>query len=467
MIDPRIARMIEETRQQASLTPASTRDLREAIESSPFLSDLMVKAIEADSLRKITFDPPSNEGGHYDAKLRSISVNANIVDRPRRNERIDQLTSILGHETGHAMMARSTELSAYRLSYELDQAIKQAAEYGDPTVDVTATAAIFIAASRRNEGFAELTGMNALASRVAHTTPDAELGDVLLRLDPTTPCVTDGRAAQGIQFDANFMQRTGGTASSPAVQAVAACQFDKSGSTLGQSGSSDYNAYYLTYVVSTGAELLQNRSQVSSQSVPQLGLNMDALGSSAAEIERAGVPLGGPGRVFGLIDTSASKNVPVEIRQIGAPHAQSPAISSEVPAAYPMLVDNAAHPDHQDYRKIHDWVKATGNWNEVESRNVSAALFREQLENPTIRQLDQVTGGVGKDGAHNVFAVYAPFGDAGPQFHSHVDGKVASQQPAAQNLQHAEEVRQSNHLKLTQDQTQQQEQTTAATRHMN
>lgn len=51
MIDPRIERMIEETRQQASLTPASTRDLREAIESSPFLSDLMVNAIEADSLR--------------------------------------------------------------------------------------------------------------------------------------------------------------------------------------------------------------------------------------------------------------------------------------------------------------------------------------------------------------------------------------------------------------------------------
>ncbi|MDR6094792.1 hypothetical protein [Stenotrophomonas sp. SORGH_AS_0321] len=46
MIDPRIERMIEETRQQASLTPASTRDLREAIESSPFLSDLMVKAIK-------------------------------------------------------------------------------------------------------------------------------------------------------------------------------------------------------------------------------------------------------------------------------------------------------------------------------------------------------------------------------------------------------------------------------------
>lgn len=467
MLDPRIERMIEETRQQASMTPASAKDLREAIESSPFLSDLMVKAIESDSLRKITFDPPSHEGGHYDARLRSISVNSDILDRPRRTERIDQLTSIIGHETGHALMARSTELSANRLSYELDQAIKQAAQYGDPTVEITAAAATFIAASRRNEGFAELTGMNALASRVAHTTPDADLGNVLLRLDPTTPCVTDGKAAQGIQFDPNFMQRTGGTASSPAVQAVAACQFDQSGSTLGQSGSSDYNAYYLTYVVSTGADLLQSRSRVSSQPVPQLGLNMEALGSSAAEIERAGVSLGGPGRVFGLIDTSAGKSVPVEIRQIGAPHAQSPAISSEVPAAHPILVDNAAHPDHEDYRKIHDWVKATGNWNEVESRNVSAALFREQLENPTIRQLDQVRGGVGKDGAHNVFAVYAPFGNAGPQFHSHVDGKIASQQPAAENLQQAEETRQSNQLKLTQDQTQQHEQTTSAMRHVN
>jgi len=134
MLDPRIERMIAETRQQAAMTPASTRDLREAIESSPFLSDLMVKAIEAGSLRKITFDLPNHEGGHYDAQLRSISVNSDSLDRPRRTERIDQLTSILGHETGHAMMARSTELSANRLSYELDHAIKEAAEYGDPTV---------------------------------------------------------------------------------------------------------------------------------------------------------------------------------------------------------------------------------------------------------------------------------------------------------------------------------------------
>jgi len=467
MTDPRIERMIEETRQQASLSHSAVRDLREAIESSPYLSDVMVKAIDAGHLRRIAFDPPSNEGGHYDAESRTISINASILDRPNQVERVDQLTAILGHETGHALMARSTYLSANRLSYELEHSIKQAAQYGEQTADATGPAAIFVAASRRNEGFAELVGMNAVASRVTATHPGVGLAKVLQRLDPTTQCVANGELAAGIQLGHDFMQRTGGTTLSPAVEAVSVCQFDRSAGSLGELGASNYNAYYLSYVVSTGAGMLRERSQPSSGTLPYLGLNFDSLGSSAAEIERVGVPLGGQGKIFNLMDTSSGSNLPVEIRQIGERGQHVPALPLEISPTQRVLVDDAAHPDHHNYRQIHDWVKATGNWNDVECQNVAAALYKAQLENPTIREVHQVTGAMGKQGEHNVFAVYAPFGESGPFFHSHVDGRYASQQPAEQNLQQAEDIRQSHERQLTQDRVQQHEQAQPAARQIN
>lgn len=140
-----------------------------------------------------------------------------------------------------------------------------------------------------------------------------------------------------------------------------------------------------------------------------------------------------------------------------------PAPTRENAAAGPLLADNPAHPDHGTYQQIHSWVRGTGNWNDEESRNVSAALYRQQVDDPLLKRVDQVTGGLGKDGAQNVFAVYAPHGlDKAPLFHAHVDGREACQQPAQQNLQQAEELQQSQArqqaLEQTQQQGQQQEQ---------
>ncbi|MGY4892239.1 UNVERIFIED_CONTAM: hypothetical protein EX528_18340 [Xanthomonas axonopodis] len=135
--------------------------------------------------------------------------------------------------------------------------------------------------------------------------------------------------------------------------------------------------------------------------------------------------------------------------------------AQEKAAPDPVLADNPAHPDHSTYQQIHSWVRGTGNWNDEESRNVTASLYKQQTEDPLLQRVDKVTGGLGKDGAENVFAVYAPFGEKGPFFHAHVDGREASQQPAEQNLQQAEVIRQDQvrqqALEQTQQQTQQQE----------
>ena len=130
--------------------------------------------------------------------------------------------------------------------------------------------------------------------------------------------------------------------------------------------------------------------------------------------------------------------------------------AQEKAAPSQMLADNPAHPDHSTYQQIHSWVRGTGNWNEEESRNVSASLYKQQAEDSLLQRVDRVTGGLGDNGAQNVFAVYAPFGDKGPFFHAHVDGREASQQPAQQNLQQAEVIKQDQTRQQQMEQTQQQ-----------
>jgi len=166
------------------------------------------------------------------------------------------------------------------------------------------------------------------------------------------------------------------------------------------------------------------------------------------------------------LDQPAIAHVPtlgaVSVTGPGRSKEQEAEPAQEKALSGPMLADNPAHPDHSTYQQIHSWVRGTDNWNDEESRNVSAALYKQQIDDPLLKRVDKVTGGLGKDGAENVFAVYAPFGEKGPFFHAHVDGREASQQPAEQNLQQAEVIKQDQvrqqALEQTQHQKAQQEQ---------
>lgn len=115
----------------------------------------------------------------------------------------------------------------------------------------------------------------------------------------------------------------------------------------------------------------------------------------------------------------------------------------EAPVQAPTLLpSHPDHPDHPAYDKIHKWVEKTGNWNEEQSHNVAASLYRKQAENPAFQRVDRVTGALGPNGEHNVIATYAPHGDKPPFFNAVVDGREAMHQPAQQNLEQAEVVKQ-------------------------
>ncbi len=197
-------------------------------------------------------------------------------------------------------------------------------------------------------------------------------------------------------------------------------------------------------------------SSIAHYQVGQDGVAHQVALTTVEELRQAKAELGQP----------AMSHVPtmgaVSVTGLGRSKEREAEPALEKAAPNQMLADNPAHADHQTYARIHDWVKGTGNWSGEESQNVSAALYKQQVDDPLLKRVDQVTGGLGKDGAQNVFAVYAPFGEKGPFFHAHVDGREASQEPAQQNLQQAEVIKQDQvrqqALEQTQQQTAQQEQ---------
>ncbi|MFZ5656231.1 MAG: XVIPCD domain-containing protein [Pseudomonadota bacterium] len=115
-----------------------------------------------------------------------------------------------------------------------------------------------------------------------------------------------------------------------------------------------------------------------------------------------------------------------------------PAASETRPQRRNLLADDPAHPGFETFHRIHAWVRDTGHWNDEQSRNVAAALYRAQAADPLVRRVDLVAGGRGHDGAENVFAVYMPHGDKGPSFVTQVDGRHAAHEPAEQSLAQAE-----------------------------
>jgi len=143
-------------------------------------------------------------------------------------------------------------------------------------------------------------------------------------------------------------------------------------------------------------------------------------------------------------------------RSIGGREPQV-ADGSPAPRSVKILADNPAHPDFDTFDRIHTWVRGTGQWDDEKSRNVASALYREQAGDPLVKRVDKVVGGMGRDGAENVFAVYAPFGDKEPFFHANVDGRGASQLPAQQSLEQAEQTKQQHLQHQQQEQTVQQD----------
>lgn len=454
-----VDRRIEEIIKRSELSKAAQADVRASIESSPYLHAVMLSGIEDNRIRKFALTNDPNEGGHYDRQTGSISIRSSYFEIENLTVRLDALTGVLGHEAGHALMARSAEITVHLYAYEVVEGIREASRNGDAGVDITSSARRAVNDFRANEGLAELVSMNSMASRIAKTQGSFDRTEFLKRADWVTECIDNGKLDAGIRLDANGIQLTGNTIKSAAVERVAQCQFDNGAKSLGSKGTSGYDDYYAAYMVSVAADAWKDYARSTTRPMPSIELDLAALKSSGQRVEDAGVVLDGPGQSFNFVDLTSGERRQVSVRQIGGSDA-SPT-PSQAPTPNALLADNPHHPDHGTFNRIHEWVHGTGQWSDEQSRNVASALFRQQAESPLVQRVDRVVGGIGQDGAHNVFAVYAPHGDKGPFFRAQVDGREAMHQPAQQSLEQAEVITQQRQQQQTVEQQVQQPARTA------
>ena len=79
-----IERLLQDLEQQPGLPKGAVRDIREAIDTSPYLVEVMKRAIDMGTLRRLEISNQPNENGHYEAKTGTVSLNATILATGQR-----------------------------------------------------------------------------------------------------------------------------------------------------------------------------------------------------------------------------------------------------------------------------------------------------------------------------------------------------------------------------------------------
>ncbi|ALN84416.1 hypothetical protein LC55x_1125 [Lysobacter capsici] len=424
-------------------------DLEATIASSPYLSNVMSSAIESGSLKHLATTNEPHQSGHYDNLTGTIHLNTSNFD-PKNydnaSDRRDSLAVVLGHETGHALLADAAQRERYTLSYNITEGIRTASRE-QTSVDVTEPADRYLTFMRRNEAMAELVGMNALASRVNGGAGEFDRAEFLRRADPSTPCVEKGKLAPGIHLSPEGIQAIGSQfQKSPAIEAVAQCFTDPT-SSIGQHGKSSYRDTHGAFVMSTVASEFNDYAKDTTMHVPDVEMNLATLKLDPRRVERAGLDLGGAGQSFSYVDTSRGLHERETVSHTkaqdltGAVHRAGAFASTPPSDAAAFRADSSGHPDHRAFEMFHRAAQTDGRWSEAELRNIAAAGLAAVKADPVVgHNLTGVVMGRATDGGASVIGYSSPHGPAGPHHHLGVDASSAAQTPATQSLDRVEQL---------------------------
>lgn len=461
MVRSDIGPLIDELARQKGVPPSAVADIEAAIASSPYLTNVMGAAIANGSLKHLGMTDEPHQSGHYDPGTGTVHLNRSNFDPARFDKaevRQSNLAVVIGHETGHALLAEAGRLERYQLLFDATHAIRDASRDFE-SADLTAPVQRYVAFERRNEAMAELIGMNALASRATHGGQEPFNRDAFAKLAaPSTSCVDDdNQLYEGLKLSADGIQRIGKFQPSPALEAVAQCYTDTS-ATLGPQGKSSYRDQAGAYAMSTVSQALADYAKNTTMHVPQIELDMAALKLDPRRIERFGVDLGGPGRQLHYVDTSAGKHAQESIshtRSISGhvSHRQDvPAIEATKTSV--LQADRPGHPDHPAFERFHRAALADGRWSHAEARNLAAAGLAAVKADPTVgANLTGVVIGQAADGGTSLIGYASPHGPTGPHHHLAIDAGEAAQVPAQKSLERVEQLNQQQAQQQAQAQT--------------
>lgn len=374
--------------------------LRAMLENTSALKSRVELAVHGGQLSSFAAHPKAGAGS-YTPSTGTIRLPMDFLGTANMDAVNDNAGNavriVLGHEIGHALNKADIE----KTNKAFADTIEKIAVSPSPH-DYTAVLRERGEVQRVRESKDEIAGINALVDFVRSKKPDATLKDLYESskemqsyVDRTGMLKPVYTAKDGLTFGPDLK-----IAETPAnVEAMGKLFYDARGY------PQSYGAVNLALIAKAEA-----KAQAADPAAPAPVIQADlaSLGIDADKLPKHALPQG-------FIDTSQR-------------------------ATNPVLANDPAHPDHATFNRIHAWVRGTGQWDDEKSLNVASALYREQADAPLVKRVDQVTGGLGRDGAQNVFAVYAPHGDKGPFFRAQVDGREAALQPAQQSLQQAEQI---------------------------
>jgi len=448
-VNPRIEPLLSAMAHDPRLPPNAEADIRQAIAESPYLSNLLARAIEKHEIGAIGVSHGQHNGGHFEDGENGVPgtlyISESVFRRlPTDQERIDQLTEVMGHETMHGVLSphRAKKLAQFRRDY--GNALDQAHAAREPTVNLTGPVRTYLELSRQDEALAEISALRALHSRIQRENPSAseQVLDRELRERSNTRCVNqqaDKKAtyAPGLTYEALTRQPAG--RDDALTAAVERCFFDGRGN-LGPHGDSDYRNYYGTLPLSEIAAATAWLGE-GGRTPPQVRVDLRALGLDPAQLERNGLDLG-KAASFPLLDLGPGGLGEVRLNHTG-PSRLVPPERAEAVAQGALTPADPGHPDHALLEQIRDRVKELdarhGKTFDHTSERISANLLGLAKEN-RLQRVDHVVVSRQTDvlpAGHNIFVVQGRMDDPA-MLRAHMPTVEAAQRPIDDAWLHVE-----------------------------
>lgn len=427
-MDKDVQNLLSQMDRTTSAARTAAAEIEGAVRSSPYLQNLIRESVDAGSLSRIELVRVDHEGGHYDHITGQVALSPSILDFGSERQRRDALTFVLGHEVGHSLLKRYGE----KTENDLDTSLNQLLMSQEDRIDVTQVVKTFVARSRANEGLAEVSGWNALRSRVDAEGGSLVPGALAARAKDVTDCVEQvakDHYRLKPNVDADHNQRISIGSDGSRIEAMAKCHFDSPRATLGQKGDVDYKHYYAAGALSALGSYVAHYTRQDISTPGNIAIDMKALGLDRTKVEHAGLDFGTYGHELKLWDSRGhGQGVPFVLHASGkASKAHPDAMAATEP---PLLADIR--------RGVRELDASMGRAPDAASERMTASLYALARESGLARVdhvVLSVSSGAVKRG-ENVFVVQGGLTDPTHDI-AHMKTAAAVSTPIEHSMQRA------------------------------
>lgn len=281
--------------QQSGVTADQAANLQAVIAGSPALTAQINQAVAHGHLKTIVpLQLGTHAGGEYHAADQSMHLPLSILTTPPPAQgpfKPGEATFVLGHELQHGF----NRLATAQANTVFHGEAQQTANSHTAVHDYTSAIGNLIAANRRDEAAAQITGWNAVVSQIKTLNPNPTLKDIYR--------VNAGRMADFIDMSAGtppaYTLKSNLTLNAdlslsptPAnLEAMGQNYFDKApiATGLGDLGKSDYTTYYGVFAME---QCIGYERQHHTDGLHKMTVNMTALKLNEKLLEEEGIDLG-------------------------------------------------------------------------------------------------------------------------------------------------------------------------------